>query len=79
MVACWRGMEQFRARVCAHAELKKNAPPDSLSTTRVFERTEPNRKFRKKNGLNVSQNSFLISASQKVYGRLSLERAVHAE
>jgi hypothetical protein len=40
--------------------------PDSLSKTRVFERGELNRKFRGKNGLNVSQNSFLILASPKV-------------
>jgi hypothetical protein len=31
-----------------------------------------------KNALNVSQNSFLIDASQKVYGRLSLEKTIHA-
>jgi hypothetical protein len=61
------------------AKFKKNAPSDSFSKTRVFERDGPNRKFRKKNGLNVSQNSFLISASQKGYGRPSLERDIHAE
>lgn len=37
------------------------------------------RKFRKENGLKVYQNSFLISASQKIQNRLSLERAVHTE
>jgi hypothetical protein len=36
-------------------------------------------KFRKENDLKVYQNSFLISASQKIQNRLSLERAVHAE
>jgi len=50
-----------------------------LSKTRVFERGEARGKIREKNGLNVSQNSILIPASQKLYDRLSLERAVHAE
>jgi hypothetical protein len=57
------------------AKLKKSASPKR----RVFERVKVDRKIRKKNGLSVSQNSFLISAPQKGYGRLSLERAVHAE
>jgi hypothetical protein len=32
--------------------------------------------MRRKNGLNVSQDSFLIAASQNLYGRLSLEGTV---
>jgi hypothetical protein len=41
---------------------------------RVFERTQRIEKLGAKNGLKVSQNSFLISASQKVRVRLSFER-----
>jgi hypothetical protein len=52
---------------------------ESLLKTRVFERVKVDGKIRKKNGLYVSHNSFLISASQNVYSRLSLKRANHAE
>src|SRR5271170_6844198 len=41
---------------------------------RVFERRRPNRKVRLTSGLILSQNAFLISASQKVRVRLSFER-----
>jgi U3 small nucleolar ribonucleoprotein component len=54
-------------------------PSESLLKTRVFERVKVDGKIRKKNGLYVSHNSFLISASQNVYSRLSLKRANHAE
>ena len=42
--------------------------------TFVFERSQRNQKVRAKSGLNLSQNPFLISASQKVRVRLSFER-----
>src|ERR1700730_16722323 len=56
------------------AEIKKSASPESLSKTEVFERMATNRKVRAESGLNLSQNSFLILASQKVRWRLSFER-----
>ena len=45
-----------------------------FSETRVFERSRPNQKIGAENGLNLSQNTFLISASQKVGRPLSFER-----
>ena len=45
-----------------------------LSKTRVFERVCRTGKVTGKSGLNLSQNSFLISASQKARVRLSFER-----
>jgi hypothetical protein len=48
--------------------------PASLSKTRVFERAPRNGKGRSKSGLNLSQNAFLVSASQKARVRLSFER-----
>ena len=56
------------------SKFKNFAQPESLSKTRVFERSRPNRKVRCKSGLNLSQNAFLISASQKARVRLSFER-----
>jgi hypothetical protein len=56
------------------AEIKNFAQRESLSKTRVFERDRVSGKFRNKNSLNASQNSFLISASQKARVRLSFER-----
>src|ERR1700674_3128645 len=53
-----------------HAEIKKNATPETLSKTEVFERREINRKVWVESGLNLSQNPFLISVSQKVSFRL---------
>jgi hypothetical protein len=38
------------------AELKKNAPPESFSKTRVFKRVKMDGKIGRENGLNVSQN-----------------------
>jgi hypothetical protein len=56
------------------AEIKKNAPPESLSKTRIFEKTRQDRKASTKSGLNLSQNTFLISTSQKIKVRVSFER-----
>ena len=61
------------------AKIKNFAHWLCLSKTRVFERAGQEERINPKNRLNISQNSFLIVASQKVYGRLSLERAIHAE
>jgi hypothetical protein len=58
------------------AELKKNAPLKSLSKTRVFERVCQTGKVTGKSGLNLSQNAFLISASQKVKVGLRFERVM---
>ena len=55
--------DQQQARVHKSRNLLIGIP---LSKTRVFERSGVSGKFRKENGLNVSHNSFLISASQKV-------------
>ena len=52
------------------------ASRESLSNTVVFEKACRNEKGRGKNGLNLSQNSFLISASQKVRVWLSFEGAM---
>src|SRR5271163_969119 len=49
-------------------------PPESLSKTRVFERSGQNRKASSENALNLSQNLFLIPGSQKVRVWLSFER-----
>jgi hypothetical protein len=49
-------------------------PSESLLKTRVFEKGGVTGKFHEQNRLNVSQNSFLISASQKARVRLSFER-----
>jgi hypothetical protein len=49
--------------------------PESLSKRRVFERECRTEKVGVKSGFNLSQNSFLISTSQKVRVRLSFERA----
>src|SRR5215212_8501117 len=45
---------------------------------RVFERDGMGRKFCTESGLIISQNSFSIRASQKVHGRLSLDKPVYA-
>jgi hypothetical protein len=45
-----------------------------LAKRRIFERTCPDRKSSPKNGVNRSQNPFLISPSQKARVRLSFER-----
>src|SRR6202521_6263603 len=50
-------------------------PSESLLKTRVFEKVCRNGKGRAKSRLNLSQNSFLISASQKARVRLSFERS----
>ena len=52
------------------------ASRESLSNTVVFEKACRNEKGRGKSGLNLSQNSFLISASQKVRVWLSFEGAM---
>src|SRR5882762_4260422 len=49
-------------------------PSEALLKTRVFERVCQTGKVTAKSGLNLSQNSFLISASQKARVRLSFER-----
>ena len=48
--------------------------PNHPSKTFVFEKARRIRKELPENGLSVSQNPFLISASQKVRVRLSFER-----
>jgi len=58
------------------AKIKNYASRESLSNTVVFEKACRNEKGRGKNGLNLSQNSFLISASQKVRVWLSFEGAM---
>jgi hypothetical protein len=58
------------------AKFKKNATAEWLSKTRVFERVCRTGKVTGKSGLNLSQNSFLISASQKARVRLSFERVM---
>jgi hypothetical protein len=45
---------------------------------RIYEKVAAPENSGRKNGLNVSHNSFLIRASHKVWGELSLERAAHA-
>ena len=55
---------------------KNYASRESLSNTVVFEKACRNEKGRGKSGLNLSQNSFLISASQKVRVWLSFEGAM---
>ena len=50
-----------------------------LSKTRVFERYGRDGKTNRKNGLNVSQNLFLILASQKLKADLSFERYLMAK
>src|SRR5260221_5593888 len=55
-------------------EISCRAGGAPLSKTRVFEKGRRNRKGSGKSGLNLSQNSFLISASQKARVRLSFER-----
>jgi hypothetical protein len=72
------GRSNRQTELAIFAKLKKNAPPESLSKTRVFEKAEPNGKVSAESGLNPSQNSFLISVSQKVSCWLSFER-VHAD
>ena len=58
------------------AKIKNYASRESLSNTVVFEKACRNEKGRGKSGLNLSQNSFLISASQKVRVWLSFEGAM---
>ena len=48
--------------------------PEWPSKTVLFERVLQTEKLMGKSGLNLSQNSFLISTSQKVRVRLSFER-----
>src|SRR5271165_1233754 len=48
--------------------------PNHLRKTVVFERRRPTRKISDKSGLNLSQNTFLISTSRKARMRLSFER-----
>src|SRR6516165_9628533 len=59
-------LELQKSRFMQHA----NHP----SKTVVFERMRQTEKLTGNSGLNLSQNSFLISASQKVRVRLSFER-----
>src|SRR4051812_27743014 len=82
-----RSRSQERARQCGRWGVPQSQPipmfqnlrhlhqPFRLSKTRVFERARRTGKVTGKNGLKLSQNSFLISASQKVRVRLSFERA----
>ena len=58
----------------ASFENQENGPPESLSKTRVLRETRQIKKVSAESGLNLSQNAFLISASQKVSVRLSFER-----
>jgi hypothetical protein len=62
----WPNSIEHKSRKTHH----RNRP----SKTRVFERTRQNGKVRGKGGLMLSQNSFLISTSQKVRVRLSFGR-----
>src|ERR1700730_2362588 len=70
MVSCSRSQS---LEIASHP-LTKQHPGDCLSKTRVFERVCQIGKVTGKSGLNLSQNSFLISASQKERVRLSFER-----
>ena len=66
----------FASTLSVRAMQKNYASRESLSNTVVFEKACRNEKGRGKSGLNLSQNSFLISASQKVRVWLSFEGAM---
>ena len=69
---CWMSARGHKLASVQNPRILHRLHP--LSKTEVFEKVCRNGKGRGKNRLNLSQNSFLISASQKARVRLSFER-----